>query len=1115
MMSSPRTIAGRLFVTLVLGVGLALVIAPRICGAGQASSPEGAQAEQVLEATGIKGGLIVHLGCGDGTLTAALHASDAYLVHGLDADAANVEKARAHIRSLGLYGPVSVERWTDAARLPYADNLVNLVVAEDLGKVPMDEVMRVLAPLGVAYVKGKDGAWAKSVKPRPKDIDEWTHFLHDAGNNAVAADTRVGPPRSLQWMAPPLWLRSHETPSGIQAMVSGGGRVFYFFDEGVIGITDQRLPEKWALICRDAFNGKLLWRLPVQPWGWPEWATDKFQAKDWTTITGGRTAVPNENQRRLVVDGDRLYTTLSYRAPLTILDAATGKPLATVAETAPARQILVADGVAVVYSDGGKAEVAQPRSQAKAKGKGKAAQTPAEGDAAGPGGGTLVAVKGATGAVLWRKSVPALRDLSLVIDRGRVVYHAGKSLAALDLATGKDLWQTELEVAAVKTLVAHDGLVVLLGPKTLGVYDGATGKSMWQKQVLAGMGPGGEDLFVINGVVWPGVAAVDASQNPGRKGSSALGIGYDLRTGEEKKRVFAPDLLSPEHHHRCYRNKATARYIITSMEGAEFFDLAGAGSVQNNFTRGACRYGIMPCNGMLYSPADQCFCEPGGKLLGMKALAPAEANPVKPVPDAERLQRGPAFGRAAAAGPEPSPSDWPTYRHDAARHASTAAAVAAEVTDGWRAKLGAGLTAPVVVGDRVYVATGDTHTVHALDLSTGRPVWTFVAGGRIDSPPTVHKGLVLFGSADGWVYCLRAGDGALAWRFLAAPYDRRIASFDQVESAWPVHGSVLVQDGVAYVTAGRSTYLDGGIRLYGLDPLTGRILHQGLLSGPFPDGKEVPRDVAFFIRGANSDVLVGEGGAIYMRQKVMTPALQEQKPEVLSNKGESDVGMHVFSTAGLLDGSWYGRAFWMYSKRWPGFQLANQSSKSGQLLVVDQQNTYGVSVFYRRNVHTTMFFPGKEGCLLFADKNSNEPQIVGEQGARPPVAWLPQSEYTASSGLRKLDSPAFGLDKMIGYTRAEPPLWTLWLSVRIRAMVKAGDTIFVAGPPDVFDEKDPYASFDGRLGARLVSVSAKDGRKLAERSLDVPPVFDGMIAAGGRLFISTEDGCVLCLGSAR
>ncbi|MHC5054840.1 MAG: hypothetical protein ACYTKD_08990 [Planctomycetota bacterium] len=71
--------------------------------------------------------------------------------------------------------------------------LVNLVVAEDLAGVPTDEVMRVLAPGGVAWVKGR-----KTVKPRPDEIDEWTHYLYDASNRATSRDTVVGPPSILQ-----------------------------------------------------------------------------------------------------------------------------------------------------------------------------------------------------------------------------------------------------------------------------------------------------------------------------------------------------------------------------------------------------------------------------------------------------------------------------------------------------------------------------------------------------------------------------------------------------------------------------------------------------------------------------------------------------------------------------------------------------------------------------------------------------------------------------------------------------------------------------------------------------------------------------------------------------
>ena len=59
--------------------------------------------------------------------------------------------------------------------------------------------------------------WTKTVKPRPAEIDDWTHFLHGPTNNAVADDSVVGPPRQLQWVGGPRWARSHHhLGSGLQ-----------------------------------------------------------------------------------------------------------------------------------------------------------------------------------------------------------------------------------------------------------------------------------------------------------------------------------------------------------------------------------------------------------------------------------------------------------------------------------------------------------------------------------------------------------------------------------------------------------------------------------------------------------------------------------------------------------------------------------------------------------------------------------------------------------------------------------------------------------------------------------------------------------------------------------
>jgi outer membrane protein assembly factor BamB len=997
---------------------------------------------------------------------------------------------------------VAVEHWTGTT-LPYGDNLINLVVVSGPSSVERTEIMRVLAPGGVAVFSttgNEPRSTDVSVKPRPGTIDQWTHFLHDAGNNAVARDTEVGPPRCLQWVAAPLWLRSHETPSGIEGLVSSENRIFYFLDEGLVGITDQRLPERWSLVCRDAFNGRLLWKRAVQPWGWPEWARDKIADQDWTEVRGARTIVPNENQRRLVADGDRLYATLGFQAPLSILNAATGEILASVEGTSPAREILASDGVVVIHCSDPSVGAAKRRG----KSDGKTSR--------------LVAVRGDTGAVQWSQEAKAINSLQLVIDGGRVVYQAGSTLTALSLSDGRPQWSVDGMPGKARTLIGHDGVVLAYTQSTLEAHDGVSGNLLWRQEVPPSTGGESEDLFVANGVVWRGMVCVDENEKPVGKSAGAMAIGFDLRTGEEKKRIVVPELRSPEHHHRCYRNKATERYLISGMEGAEFMDLIGDDHGQNNWLRGACKLGVMPCNGLLYVPADQCFCQPGAKLLGFTAVAAQSAGRQQPLPDDQRLERGPAWERTGdlksgiqnLRSPISNQDDWPTFRHDPGRHGSTASTVESPVALKWQTKLGGRLTAPVAAGGRVYVALADAHTIVALDDKTGEAVWQYVAGGRIDSPPTIHEGLALFGSADGHVCCLRANDGELVWRFLAAPMDCRIGSFDQLESAWPVHGSVLVRDGVAFVTAGRSTYLDGGIRAYALDPKTGNLLHHGVLAGPQPDIKTA-RDVAFYVPGANSDVLVSEGDHIYMRQKKLTPDLREVSVPVLSSKGEQDVGVHVFSTAGLLDDSWYNRTFWMYAKRWPGFQLANQSPKTGQLLVVDETHTYAVQPFYRRNIHSLMFFPGKEGYLLYADRNDNEPQIVGEPGARPPVEWLPQS-HIPRDGNPGLDSPAFGLDKMIGYTRAEPPRWAKFFPIRIRAMVKAGPTLFVAGPPDELDSADPYAAFEGRRGACLAAVSAADGAELAKINLDSPPVFDGLIAAGGQLFVTLENGTLACLG---
>ena len=82
-------------------------------------------------------------------------------------------------------------------------------------------------------------------------------------------------------------------------------------------------------------------------------------------------------------------------------------------------------------------------------------------------------------------------------------------------------------------------------------------------------------------------------------------------------------------------------------------------------------------------------------------------------------------------------------------------------------------------------------------------------------------------------------------------------------------------------------------------------------------------------------------------------------------------------------------------------------------------------------------------------------------------------------------------------------------------MIRAGDTLFFGGeaarPRPKGRPAPRKATFQPGGGASLRMVSSKDGRTLNQAQLDSPPVWDGMAAAGGRLYLALSDGTVVCL----
>jgi outer membrane protein assembly factor BamB len=1120
-----------------------------VATAAAAAAPEGpraeAEARAIRQETGVRGGLVVHLGCGDGRLTAALGEGEGWLVHGLARTDANLAVAREHVRTAGRYGPVSVARF-EGARLPYVDGLVNLFVTEDLGDVPMAEVRRVLAPGGVAWIAGKT-----TVQPRPDAYDEWTHYLHDPSNNAVAHDDAVGPPRHFQWVGSPRWSRHHDRMASMSAMVVAGGRIFTIMDEGPR--SSILLPAEWNLIARDAASGVILWKRGI-----PEWWTHLWPLK----------SGPAQLPRRLVALGDTVYVTLGLRAPVAALDAATGETRRTYEGTADTEEILCADGVLYLQVNPSPEEVAYEPVERRI---GAARDRVILDHGWGKGRRRLLAVEAATGRVRWRAEA-RITPLSLAVVGGRVVFHEGESLVCLAAADGKERWRTavpsrphalprgfakhthkNLEAKGIDrtdlarsfgaTLVVSGGVVLFTcGDGTVSAVDADSGKRLWSGEIPPSGHYSPEDLLVAGGKVWTGGTAWG--------NDSGVFVGRDIRTGDIASR-FEPDVSPEWMHQRCYRSKATDRYLLPSRMGIEFVDWKAKRWTIHHWVRGGCLYGIVPANGLVYAPPHNCACYLQSKLYGFCALA--AASPSRRVPEevdeAKRLERGlQADGRLSEPRPVPRPAlsgrapgtgkstagqdpprhtralaapqeaaaapirhpqsaiqndDWPTYRHDAARSGRAPGAVPEDLKPVWTTDLGGRLSAPTVAGGRVYVARIDSHTVHCLDSGDGRTVWSYTAGGRVDSPPTLWGGRVLFGAADGCIHCLRAEDGALLWRFRAAPDDRRITAFEQVESAWPVPGSVLVREGkdgraVVWAVAGRSMFTDGGLRLVRLDAATGRTISETVLDDRAPAGEKSLQDL-MEKRGkrmpvALPDVLSCDGRHVYMRSQrfdLQGRRTHLDRTPVAEQRGE---GVHLFSPTGFLDGTWFHRSYWVWGRDHAegagGWFRAGRHAPAGRILAVGDDTVYG----YGRKPDYYQWTTPLQYHLFAAHKTPPEPK---QKGKRRPKQRRPTCRWS----------------------RAVP--------MHVRAMVLAGETLVVAGPPNLADEEEAYANWRtreaqarlrrqrdalrGEEGARLWVISAADGTKRAEVRLEAVPVWDGMAVARARVYLADADGRVLCL----
>jgi len=1034
----------------------------------------------LVENSGVKGGVVVHLGCGYGQATANLHSGDRFLIYGLDENADAVEAAKGHIASKDVYGQVSAETY-DGKNLPFGDNIVNLVVVEDAAQVTAAEIKRVLVPKGMALVKSgsaflngsgliKAGiveGWGRYRKPWPADIDEWPQFLYDSSNNAVSRDRRVGKPRHLQWFAGPRHTRDHDALASMSAMTSSDGRVFYIFDEGPTSLTHQ--PADWKLIARDAFNGKLLWKRNIS-----SWMTHLYNFR----------AGPVQLPRRLVSVGDKVYATLSFDVPVQKLDGATGKTLMTYEGSGDAEEMIWHDGMLlVVKGDPGLWVEESPNCHGYW-------------DIAEQEEGTIpkqiVAYHAETGKLLWQADDPELKTLvplSLCAQGEKVFYLDGQQLHCLNAGDGKEVWAAPFETsgsflrAYAPTVVAHEDVIMCLHLRRgLQAFSVETGKRLWktEKASIGFASPG--DVLVKDGKAW--LLPMDKSKVEFNGFQETVAVAIDIHTGEVAKTVPS---VKNQHHHRCFRNKATARGIIMGYSGVQIFDWEKGSTDVNQWVRGVCQYGMMPANGLLYVPPDPCRCYSSVKLNGFCIFSETnslERAEIKPV-----LEKGPEYGRKKSAGA--GEGQWPSYRGGPGRYAVAGGeGIPGELSVKWEVSAaGPSITAPVVAGGMVYMAERDAYTVQSHDAETGEERWRYLANGPVDSPPTVASGFCVFGCGDGSVYCLTADDGGLVWRFKVSALERRIGSDDRLESPWPVNGSVLIVRDTVYFSAGRSSHLFGGIRLFGLDLETGNVKCSTVIQSR-PNNRT----------GALPDILICREDQLHMRNVHFDYDLNIEEPAVIP--GFVDRHGSFLDDGSTEEQKVAARAAAKPKKRPP----ANPAMTSGKSLLD--------GAWFHRTVI------GAEGQIYAKNDNTVYTVITPYTRLKGQRRKTPQKFNQTGKGYHqkytRYETQWFPVGVTIKQVTGRTVGWSVDEPIQPRAILLAGDRLYLAGWEDgIHIEKITGRVKGGKKperANRLWVYSAEDGMRLAEYPLSAEPVWDGIAAARGRLYVALKSGQILCLG---
>jgi outer membrane protein assembly factor BamB len=655
----------------------------------------------------------------------------------------------------------------------FETSLFNLVVAHDRKQAtPLTELVRILAPSGVLAFKNGDKAltdalgklglealagpngWSLHRKPTRGRAYDWPN----PRGQTVASNAEYQPCESLRWRAGPYWHIAEQYYS----MAFAAGKFFYRERMEMPGDDES---SRFELIARDAFNGRIVWRIQEEP----------ISAEEFKTARSNTGLAASNDGKVFTVRRDRLVC----------LDAHTGDELFELMQSATSLRKIV------VYKD--KYVVA-----------------------AGQG---VTVFDATTGKELWKANgasqIPIHDDI--------VFLTTFNAILAYNIANGQQLWQVStretLPRAQMVDMFCSDQAlhVVTIFPSSITALNPRTGTTLWTYQPQAN-----SQVTYLN----LGDKIYATRQERDREANRDLQLTLlDATTGKVEREDFGTTGVCWAGG--CWTPRAAGRYILYHHN--IWLNVDTLERSYPALMRPACAMGQLPANGFLYGlpsrkggyisgvtsvgPADFTFDhQPGGKVLHAYGSAPQNNDDLR-ADDWPMFRANPARGNFVEA--DPGNKLTLAWQADIGLGRQTYGTMSGQRT---------GLTQPVSAYKLVVVADMEGQRIVALDVNNGNVKWSHHVGSRVDFSPTLYSGLCIFGAKDGWVYCLNAKTGEPIWKLLAAPRERYVGGHETIESLWPTAGDVLVVDGVGYVSAGHGFSVHGGVHTLAFKPETGEVI---------------------------------------------------------------------------------------------------------------------------------------------------------------------------------------------------------------------------------------------------------------------------------------------------